>query len=346
MTVRPKGDWRPNTAYTITVLPGIGDLRNQPSPYGFVLRFSTGGSIPQTALRGVAFDWVAGRAVAKTTIQAIDVKDTTVIYLTAADSTGRFELSAVPPGQYRLRAIDERTANRSLEPREPWDTATVTLTDSARADLYMFVHDTVPVRIAELRLNDSVTIALVMDKPLLPGVPIPVSAARVVTSDSTVLEIASVLTAAEERRAREVADSIARAKDTTQRAPEPTGPPRRTIDPTRRRDTVTAEPPPMPRRAPPTTDLVLKLRAPLATGATYRVTLTGLRNLMNVEGTATRLLIVPKPAPIDSARVQPRGGRDSTARDSTRRDSTRRDSTGRVIPAPVRPPASAGRPPR
>ncbi len=319
MTIRPKGDWRANTAYTITILPGIGDLKGKPSPYGHVLRFSTGPSIPKSTIRGVAFDWVLARAVAKTTIQAIDVKDTTLVYLTAADSTGRFELSALPPGRYLVRAIDERTANRALEPREPWDTATVSITDSARTDLYMFVHDTVPARISELRLNDSITIALTMDKPLMPGVAIPAAAVRVVGTDSTVFEVASVLTAAEERIARELADSIARARDTSQRATTNVGPPRRTIDPNQRRDTVTRLPLPVSARPAPTTDIVIKMRAPMKPGATYRITMTGLRNLLNREGTATRLLIVPKPAPVDS----------------TRRAGT--DSTGKAIPPVVRP---------
>ncbi len=353
MTIRPRGNWRANTAYTITILPGIGDLKGKPSPYGHVLRFSTGPSIPTATIRGVAFDWVLARAIAKTTIQAIDVKDTTLVYLTAADSTGRFELSAVPPGTYVVRAIDEKTANRALEPREPWDTATVTITDSARTDLYMFVHDTVAVRISELRLSDSVTIALTMDKPLLPGVAIPATAVRIVASDSTVLEVTSVLTAAEERIARELADSIARAKDTTQRTPTNAGPPRRTIDPNQRRDTVARLPLPVSARPAPVTDIVVKMRAPMKTGSTYRITIAGLRNLLNVEGTATRVLIVPKPPPVDSTR---RAGTDSTGKpippgarprvspaDSTRRAAT--DSTGKPV-APVVRPNPPIRPPR
>lgn len=336
MTIRPKGDWRANTAYTITILPGITDFRNKPSTFGYELRFSTGASIPQTVLRGVAFDWVQARAIPKSTIQAIDVKDTTLIYITAADSTGRYELSAVPPGTYIVRAFDEKTPNRTLDQREAWDTSRVTLTDSARADLYMFIHDTLPVRISELRLADSVTIALVMDKPLLPGRPIPVSAARVVTSDSTVLEVLSVLTAAEERTARQTADSLARARDTTQRARDTNTTPRRTIDPTRRRDTSIVMPPPVPARAAPTTDIVVKLREPLKTGATYRVTLNGLRNLLNVEAPASRLLIVPKPTPIDTTKAGRAAGT---------------DSAGVVIPPRVRPdrddrPTRPIRPPR
>ena len=186
MTISPRKGWRANTAYTITILPGVNDLKGTPSPYGYVLRFSTGATIPKAVLRGVAFDWVANRALPKATIQAINTTDTTLVHVTVADSTGRYELSTLPAGTYIVRAIDEKTANRALDLREAWDTATVSITDSARADLYVFVHDTMPARISELRLNDSVTISLQFDKPLKPGVAIPVSAVRVVNADSSV----------------------------------------------------------------------------------------------------------------------------------------------------------------
>ena len=325
-TIRPKGNWRANTAYTVTILPGITDLKGKPIPYPFVLQFSTGGSIPRTVIRGVAFDWASGRPMPRSTIQAVDTRDTTIVYLTVADSTGRYELSAVPPGAYLVRAIDEKTINRTIDPRESWDGAPVTVRDSARADLYMFVHDTLPVRISEIRLADSLSIALVMDKPLQPGVPIPTASVRVVAADSSVLQVDTVFTAEEDRTARERADSIARARDTSQRAPDVPPVARRTIDPTRRRDTATVLPPPVATRKSPTSDLVVRMRTPLKAGATYRVTITGLRNLMRVEGTASRLLIVPRPTPPDSTRGRAPG----------------RDSTGRVTPPAVAP----GRPPR
>ncbi|HYW50907.1 MAG TPA: Ig-like domain-containing protein [Gemmatimonadaceae bacterium] len=301
MTIRPRDRWRTNTAYTITVLPGIGDLRGTPSPFGYVLKFSTGATIPKTVLRGVAFDWAGNRALPKATVQAIDVRDTTLVYVTVSDSGGRFELGAMPPGRYLVRAIDERSPNRQLDAREPWDSATVTIADSARAELYVFVHDTIPARIAELRQNDSVTIAIVMDKPLRPGVPIPATSARVVAADSSAVPVASVATEAEDRVQRERADSIARTADTTARRPaDELGLPRRTIDPTRRRDTVAVVPPAIPTRPPPTTELLIRLGAPLRAGTTYRVTLTGVRNLLDIEGTSTRLLIIPRAAASDS----------------------------------------------
>jgi hypothetical protein len=342
MTIRAKKGWRANTAYTITILPGIADFKGKASPFGYVMRFSTGPSIPKTTMRGVAFDWVQARPVPKATILAVDATDTTLVYLTVADSTGRYELGAVPPGRYMMVAIDEKQPNRTLEPREPWDTASVTLTDSTRADLYMFVHDTIAPRFSELRSNDSVTISLILDKPLKPGIDIPVANVRVVTSDSTVVPVLSIRTAEEERVEQARLDSLARLKDTTRVKPtDPNAAPKRTIDPTRRRDTVPTVPIPVAARKPPATELILKLGAALKLGTTYRVTVTGLRNLLGREGSASRLLILPKPTPIDTTKTprpgtQRPGGPPGTV--------PPRDSTKGVPPA--KPAAQPARPPR
>ena len=342
MTIRAKKGWRANTAYTITILPGIADFKGKASPFGYTMRFSTGPTIPKTAMRGVAFDWVQARPIPKATILAVDSKDTTLVYLTVADSTGRYELGAVPPGRYLILAIDEKQPNRTLEPREPWDSATVTLADSTRADLYLFIHDTIPPRVSEIRSTDSVTISLLFDKPLKPGVAIPVANARVMQSDSTVVPVLSIRTADEERIEQSRLDSLARLKDTTKVKPaDPNAPPKRTIDPTRRRDTVATLPIPVATRKPPATELVLKLGSALKPGTTYRVTITGLRNLLGDEGTASRLLIIPKAAPIDTTKT-PRSG---TQRPGGPPGSVPpRDST-KVVP-PLKPATPPVRPPR
>jgi len=332
MAIAPRKGWRINTAYTITILPGVGDLKGKPSPYGYVLRFSTGASIPTSTLRGVAFDWVANKALPKATIQAVDLRDTTLMHVTVADSTGRYELGGLPGGTYLVRAIDEKSPNRYIDPREPWDSATVILNDSARADLYMFVHDTMPVRINELRLADSVTISLVLDKPLLPSAPLVIEGVRIAKSDSSLIAVRSVMTGAQAKIAKAREDSLARAADTTSKRDalaDPATPPRRSIDPLQRRDTLPVVPPPEPKKAPPTNELVVKLAVPLQPGTTYRVTLSGLRNLVDRTGDATRLLIIPKAAPVDSTRKTPGEAGDS------------------LITPPARvPTAGAARPPR
>lgn len=302
MTIRPQGGWRPNTGYTITVLPGVADLKGQASKYGYVYRFSTGPSFPTGVVRGVAFDLVQARPLPNATIQALNLRDTTFFWLTVSDSTGRYELPGMPPGEYVMRAIDEKVPNRMLDSREPWDTARVHLVDTAQADLYVFVHDSMPPRIAELKLQDSVTIAITTDKPLLAGASIPRTAVRVVGADSAPESVVQVATAIEQRLEREREDSLARERDTTTRR----APPRRTIDPMARRDTAPTVALPKSARPQPSTELFITLAAPLRPGATYRVSLTGLKNLLGREGAATRLLIVPRPQATDTTGA-PRG---------------------------------------
>jgi hypothetical protein len=318
MTIRPRGAWRANTAYTVTVLPGVADIAGKASPFGFVMQFSTGATIPKTAVRGVIFDYVQAKPLPKATVLAIDVRDTTLRYLTVSDSTGRFELVAVPPGTYVLRAIEEKTANRELDPREPWDTVSVSVADSARSDLYVFVHDTMPVRLNDLRLEDSVTIPLPFDKPLKVGVAVPLESVRVQRSDSSLIALRSLTTRAglDSLRARD--DSLAAAKDTTKRRPAPPAAPRRTIDPTQRLDTTPVIAPPKANRPAPVSELVLRVAETLAPG-NYRITITGVQNLLGVSGTVSRILNVPKPAAVDSTTRSPAGTRppsDSTSRAS------------------------------
>lgn len=338
LAIRPKGDWMPNTAYTITVLPGIGDLSNKASPYGYVLRFTTGGAIPKSFLSGIAFDWSANRPLARATVSATSTRDTTVVHISVADSLGRFTIGAVPAGSYLIRAFGETTPNRVIDGREPWDSARVTLVDSSAVELYAFVHDTLPPRIAEVRQTDSVTISVMMDKPLLPGVAFAATIARVLLADSSVVPVTAVLTQEEDRVLRTRADSIARSKDTTvMRAPDVAAALRRSIDPTRRRDTVITDPSPIPKRTQPTVDLVIRLGVPLKPASTYRVSIDGARNLMGVAGPSTRLLIIPKATPPDSSRGE------APARDTTgarRPAQPARDTTA------VRRPAPPPRPPR
>ena len=326
MTIRPRGDWRANTAYRITVLPGVGDLRNQPSPFGYSLVFSTGDTIPTATVRGVAFDWAQARPLAKATIRAVDLNDSSLVYVTVADSVGRFELETMQAGTYMVIAIDEKTINRALDPREAFDTVRVILRDSARVELYAFVHDTMPARISELRPADSVTIAITLDKPLRPGVPLRPEFARVVSQDSTVLQVLRLVTPDDERVERARADSVARAAGDTTRPREPVppaaGPPRRTLDPRRRTDTLPVIPPPVSARPKLNSEILVKLGTPLVPGTSYRVTLDQLQNLLGISAPTSRVLPVPRaPAPDSTRRSgdRPPGTPPATPPDSTPR---------------------------
>ncbi|HEY4954541.1 MAG TPA: Ig-like domain-containing protein, partial [Gemmatimonadaceae bacterium] len=157
VSVRSHRGWRPNTAYTVTLLPGITDLRGNVRNTGGVVVFSTGPTIPTSRLSGTVFNWLTGTPASRAFVEARSRTDSSVTYVAVADSTGSFIMRNVAPGAYRVRGIIDDNSNRGLDPREAWDTTGVSLTDSARAELYAFAHDSVGARLANVGLRDSVT---------------------------------------------------------------------------------------------------------------------------------------------------------------------------------------------
>src|SRR4029079_8676983 len=78
VTVRPRRGWRANTAYTITMLPGMSDLRGNVRNTGAVLVFSTGAEMPQSRIAGTVFNWLTGNPAPRAFIEARPVTDTTI----------------------------------------------------------------------------------------------------------------------------------------------------------------------------------------------------------------------------------------------------------------------------
>jgi hypothetical protein len=215
ITVHPRGGFRPNTVYTITLAPGVADLRGNAVDSATTIVFSTGASIPQTNLSGVIFDWTAGKGAPKAIVEAIAPDSTS--YITIADSIGRFRITSVPPGTYVLRGFIDGNNNRTLEGRESFDTVRVQLTDSVRTDLYSFVHDTLGVRIADIAVVDSMTVLKVtFDKGLAPDQPLAVERFSLKRADSTQVPIRLVRSAEQQAAARLVRDSV--RKDSVARA--------------------------------------------------------------------------------------------------------------------------------
>lgn len=280
IAVRPRRGFRPNTAYSITIAPGITDLRSNRSGATRTITFSTGPVIPAGGVAGQVFDW-PGQQVARTAwIEAMRVADS-VVFVTAADSTGAFRLDALSPGSYVVRGYVDQNGNRALDRTEIWDSVRVAVA-GARAgglELLLASRDTFPARLQSVTITDSVTLRLVFDKPLDPARPFGDAAIRVVRADSSIVPVARVVTAEQAEQERAAAtpstDSVAKAPPAIPPAPD------------------TAKQPARPARAAPPTTLVVVLGSPLAPGTTYRVTATGIRSLLGIESTATRLLVVP-----------------------------------------------------
>jgi len=243
------------------MLPGLADLRGNVRREGAVALFSTGPVIPATAISGVLFDWAAGTTVAAGLVQAITADST--IYLTYTDSAGAFTLPHLPAGSYELKGVVDGNRNRALDPREQWDTLTVSLTDTVRVELFAFVHDSIGPRIQDVTAADSVTLRVQFDVPVNPGTPIDASWIRVFGPDSIPLALASVAL--------------------------PDAP----LDTMATR--VLARPSTMA-RARPYNEVIVTLAAPLQTGVTYTVAATGFPGLLGRTTASSRTVTLAAPA--------------------------------------------------
>ena len=80
IAVRPSRGWRRNTAYTVTMLPGMSDLRGNVRNAGAVLVFSTGSEIPQSRIGGTVFNWLTGSLAPRAFVEVRPVSDTTISF--------------------------------------------------------------------------------------------------------------------------------------------------------------------------------------------------------------------------------------------------------------------------
>ncbi len=345
ITVRPRRGFRANTAYSVTLLPGISDLRGNVRKAAATTFFSTGGEIPATALRGIVFDWVTGRPAANALVQAFRRGDTTFAWIATTDSVGRFEIRAFPAGSYLVRASIDANNNRALDRREAYDTLGAAIADSARVELLAFVHDSLGPRIDRLSVEDSLTLHLVFDQPFDPQHPVTTASFTLLRSDSSSVPIVALLTdsaftlekaAAARARGDSAQAAAARraGRDSAKVAPSPNVPapvgsavplPRRRGAAPTARDTT---PLPKPSRPSPVPDVIIRLGAPLSPGSAYRLRAIAVRGLAGEPRTSDRVFSVPRPPPPSS--------RDSAA---IRLPPNARPDTSRVRrPAPASPP--------
>ena len=338
LTIRGQRDWKPNTAYTVTLLPGVGDLRGNVRQEPTITVFSTGAVIPDGDVGGIAFDWLAGGPLAQAVVEAISVSDTTTVYVARADSAGRFSIAHMPAGAYTVRTFGDANNDRLLDPREIWDTVGVVLRDTARVELLAFIHDTIGPRIQQARAVDSVTLRVRFDKPLDPALRIDTSLFTLRRADSTIVPIrlaesgpAWDSTHAGEARGADSAQEAdsTRAADSARAAARP-APARRTA----RTDTTKRAPAPKPSRPSPSSDVVLVVAAPLAPGSAYRLEWRGAKNLLGYSASGSFSFNIPKAgeAPVPGA---PPGAREPPP-DTSRRGA----EPSRPTPPPIPPDTS------
>jgi hypothetical protein len=298
IAVRPRRGFRPNVTYTVTVLPGIQDLRNNVRDTATIAVFSTGGPIARGSVRGVVYDWTNNRPAARAVVEATAADST--VFFAVADSAGRFVVPNIPAGAYLVRGTVDVNLNRTADPREAFDTARAaagatgpapprTPADTGGVALYAFAHDTLPPRLTGVASSDSVTLRLTFDRPLRPEQPF-AGRVRVVASDSTAQTVRSVLTAA---AADSIAQGAARTAQQASGGDSAANAPRRGAGAP---GEPAAQPPRLGRPVPPT-ELVVRVAAPLRPNTVYRVRASDLRSLSNVVGTSERTFTTPRAAP-------------------------------------------------
>jgi hypothetical protein len=269
ITVRPRRGWRKNTAYTITLLPGLSDLRGNVRNTGAVTMFSTGETLPASYIKGILYNWQEARVINRNgLVQAWPRGDTTLVYLTATDSAGAFTLNTIPPGDYIVRGVGDDNNNRGLDRRELWDTVGISLRDSAKIDLFTFVHDSLGTRLQSATLRDSVTIELAFDNPLSTTEPLTPAQVKVRAPDSTDVGVLSV-----------------------------TPPPPDTATAVRKLGR------PIPART-----MTVKLSRPVRPKTAYRIRVTGVRNLIGIARNGEFLLNTPEKLPAPPAPAAPAPG--------------------------------------
>jgi hypothetical protein len=287
--VRPRGGFRPNTAYSVTLLPGLSDLRNNTMRRGASLIFSTGPAIPPERITGTAFDWSAERPAVRALVQAVTPDSNT--YLAQTDSAGRFTLGPLPPGSYLVRAIIDQNGNRALDRNEAFDTARVVVPQASPLELLTVQRDTLPPRIVTVTQSDSTTLRVTFDRFLDPLHLPTADAFRLAGADSVRIPITAVVTPRDEQKATE-----ARVQATA--------------DSLRRLDSLAGKPLPRRPTAPavqsrvgtpsipaPFNALLLRMAKPLAPNTTYLVRVDNARALSGRTATSERSFTTAKAPP-------------------------------------------------
>jgi hypothetical protein len=301
VAVRPRSGWRPNTTYTVTLLPGVTDLRGNTTKGSRRTVFSTGNAIAPFTLRGRVFDWMAERPAAVAWVEALSLPDS-IVYVAVADSTGLFTVGPLPAGSYRVKGYIDQNSNRALDRNEAWDSVVTTTSQrgvETTLELLAALRDTIPPRITAVSPIDSVTLSVDFDRGLDLAQTITPSLFSVVRADSTPVAVREALARRDfdsreaARRAQE--DS---ARSDTARAPRPAPQQPRAVR-------TGAEAAGRPSRPPPITQVVLRLGAALVPGSSYRVTANGVRNLVGRPGTTSRVVQIPRPATDTTRRTPP-----------------------------------------
>jgi Bacterial Ig-like domain len=325
--IEPRGGFRPNTTYRVTLLPGLADLRGNVLKEAVEVVFSTGSTRTTGEVAGVIFDWVAGKHIPNARVEVFLPADSTRRWSARADSLGGFAVRDLGPGTYRLRGWTDTDNDRTIDERELFDSLTIQVDSTLRTELYAFVHDTIGPRIETLELVDSTALRLKFDRGVAVDWAPDSATAAIMRADSSFVPVGRMLpaalfdslrtaAAARDDSVSAAADSVAQ-RDTTAARDTAAAAPRAPVAPARRAPVIVREgaagpgadttriPPPKLSRPVPVLNWVVEFSAPLAPGE-YRVLVTGVRGLGgSVRPSERAFRIRPPAAPKDSTETAP-----------------------------------------
>jgi len=353
LEVSLEGGWRPNQVYRVVVLPVIQDLFGNRIKEEIELVFSTGPEVPATALAGVVTDRLTGKPEVGARVEAIRAADSTV-YATMTDSTGAFAFRHIPTGAYEIRSYRDRNRNRRGEFfEEPVDTARAELAsaDTVILSFALLARDTTPARLVRAEARDSMQVRLHLDDYMDADIRLDSVRTRLwLLPDSAEVPVERVFLPHEfeawlAARTRAAADSAAADTVAGAGGPDSAGVPvsgdsaRRT-----RPDTVPGPEDPSTAEATgplPSRELVLVPASPLRPGASYRVEVTGVENIVGLGGGGGSVTFrAPAPAPRDTtkAATPPDTAKPALSPDTTRSERPKPPAAPGAAP----PPSSTG----
>ena len=281
ISIEPRGGFKPNITYRVTLLPGLADLRGNINKDTRSFVFSTGPTLAKFGIVGRVFDWLSGTVAPGAIVEAVANPGTadSSIYIAVTDSLGQFEIGPVDPGRFLVRTFIDVDHNRERGVVEKWDTTMVTVTDQRPAiELLAAQRDTAVVGIQRAEALDSVWVRVDLDKPFDPRTRLSSTQVAIKRADSTDIQVLDVMN--DER-----ALSLRQTRDTTATA---TAPP-----------SLPSTKPPAPKPSLPTPEKVIWVRVnpltPLKAGEHYTITVRALPNLLGKAGSAPGLLDGPKP---------------------------------------------------
>ena len=213
------GGFEAGLVYRVTVLPVVQDMFGNALEDPYELFFSTGPEFTPNVLAGSVRDRITGRPTPSVRVDAVTL-GSTVIHTAVADTSGIFALRYLPPGDYQLRAYEDRNRNGEPDYSEPQNARVVLLRrDIETADtvitpeMPLLPRDSTAAQVTRIDVEDSLSLRFSFDDFIDPEVPLDSVLVTLIYADEDPPGVVRVLHAHEVAAFRQQQqDSIAEAQ--------------------------------------------------------------------------------------------------------------------------------------